>query len=87
MRQKGRAYINQRRLIDSIAFTIVQAIDMFDGEYGRYWMTYAIAQDGEFKGRRVMLPKAAASIADGDYLARCDNDTGTIIPPSKVGHQ
>jgi hypothetical protein len=55
-------------------FTIVQAIDMFDGESGRYWMTYATMQDGEFKDRRVMLPKSTGSIANGNYVARCDDD-------------
>jgi hypothetical protein len=52
---------------------IVQVLSKFDGENGNYWMAFAVVLDGEFKGRRLLLPVAAASIADWEFVARCDN--------------
>ncbi len=35
---------------------IVQVLRWFDGENGNFWIAFAAVQDGEFKGRRLLLP-------------------------------
>jgi len=54
---------------------ISQVLSKFDGENGRYWLTFAIVQNGEFKGRRLLLPRAAASVVNWQFLGTCDSST------------
>jgi hypothetical protein len=47
---------------------ISQVLSKFDGENGSYWLAFATVQDGEFKGRRLLLPRAAASVVNRQFL-------------------
>jgi hypothetical protein len=54
------------------SFKVTRILSQFDGENGRYWDVYAGVQNGEFKGRNVLLPTTSGAIFNFDYLARCD---------------
>jgi hypothetical protein len=43
-------------------------------EVGTTWTAYAIVQNGEFHGRRLLLP-TGDSVVDWKYVARCNSDT------------
>jgi hypothetical protein len=51
---------------------IVELRSQFDGENGARWMPYAEILDGEFKGRRVLLPEGNPSPIDWKFLERCE---------------
>jgi hypothetical protein len=51
---------------------MVELVSQFDGENGARWMPYAEILDGEFKGRRVLLPNGNLSPVDWDFLERCE---------------
>jgi hypothetical protein len=52
--------------------TVVQIMSRFEGENGRYYRTYAIFDSGEFKGRRIVLPRTNTGVIIDMYLARCE---------------
>jgi hypothetical protein len=52
---------------------LVELRSEFDGENGARWVPYAEIQDGEFKGRRLVLPKGEYSPVNWQYVERCDN--------------
>jgi len=51
---------------------IVELQSVFNGENGALWMPYAEIQDGEFKGRRLLLPEGQFSPVNWQYVERCD---------------
>jgi hypothetical protein len=64
---------------------VVQLQSNFNYENGTTWIAYAVVQDGEFKGRRLLLPNGDPSVVDWRYLARCDNDTATVPTSLRYG--
>jgi hypothetical protein len=51
---------------------MVELRSQFDGENGARWMPNAEILDGEFKGRRVLLPEGDSSPVDWSFLERCE---------------
>jgi hypothetical protein len=60
---------------------ISQVLSKFDGENGSYWLTFATVQDGEFKGRRLLLPRAAASVVNWQFLGKCETNRPAVGKP------
>jgi len=60
---------------------ISQVLSKFDGENGNYWLTFATVQDGEFKGRRLLLPRAAASVVNWQFLGKCETNWPAVGKP------
>jgi hypothetical protein len=56
------------------SFKVTRILSQFDGENGRYWDVYATVQNGEFKGRNVLLPRPAMGSFNFDYLKRCERE-------------
>jgi hypothetical protein len=52
---------------------IVEVRSVFNGENGALWMPYAEILDGEFKGRRLLLPEGEYSPVNWRYVKRCDD--------------
>jgi hypothetical protein len=50
---------------------IVSLQSVFDGENGARLISYAEIQDGEFSGRRLLLPEGNNSFINWQYLERC----------------
>jgi hypothetical protein len=55
------------------SLTVVQIVSVFEGENGRFYRTFATFDSGEFKGRRVVLPRTDGGVIAHTYLERCEN--------------